>query len=77
MISTLPDSSQLDGVAGTTRSASVECAQTATGVYRIGVLSPVDCHRQHHRSVRDDHPVPLERDVLEVYTLDISQTVEE
>lgn len=40
MTSTSPDSFQSDGMRGTTRSASVDCAQTATGVCRVGVLSP-------------------------------------
>jgi len=40
MTSTSPDSSQSDGITGTTRSVSVDCAETATGACRVGVLSP-------------------------------------
>jgi len=40
MTSTSPDSSQSDEMRGTTRSVSVDCTQTATGVCRVGVLSP-------------------------------------
>jgi hypothetical protein len=40
MTSASADSSQSDGMTGTTRSTSVGCAQTATGVCHVGVLSP-------------------------------------
>ena len=40
MTSASPDSSQSDGRTPTTRSTSVDCAQTATRVCRVGVLSP-------------------------------------
>lgn len=42
MTSAPPGASRSDGWTVTTRSTSIDCAQTATGVCRVGVLSPHD-----------------------------------